>query len=51
MYGNIVVPSVVWMLSARERKRVDVTEIKCLRSICGVRRTDRGGIFFIKRWK
>ena len=46
MYESIVVPTVLygcetWCLNARERKKVDVMEMKCLRSICGVRLVDR----------
>lgn len=29
------------MLNARERQRVDVMKIKCLKNICGLKRIDR----------
>ena len=46
LYKSIVVPSLVygsesWSLSARDRSRLEVVEMKCLRSICGLRRVDR----------
>ena len=46
MYKSIVVPTVLygceaWNLNKSERKRVDVMEMKCLRSVCGVKRIDR----------
>ena len=46
MFESIVAPTVLygcetWMLNARERQRVNVMEMKCLRSICNVRRIDR----------
>ena len=46
MYQGIVVPTVLygaetWGTSVRDRKRLDVTEMNCLRSTCGVNRRDR----------
>ena len=46
MFEGIVAPAVLygsecWVLKARERKRVDVLEMKCLRTISGVRWFDR----------
>ena len=46
MYEGIMVPTVMygsecWTLNARERKQVDVIEMKCLRAIKGVRWFDR----------
>merc|ERR1712002_206763 len=46
MYKGIVEPSLLyacetWVMNVRERKKVEAVEMSCLRSICGVRRTDR----------
>ena len=46
MYQGIVVPTALygaetWGASVRDRKRLDVMEMKCLRSMCGVTRRDR----------
>ena len=46
MYESIVVPGMLygsetWAMSARDRSRLEVVEMKCLRSICGVTRMDR----------
>ena len=54
MYEGIIEPSLlygceVWSLKVRERKRMEVVEINCLRNICGLRRTDRVPNVEIKR--
>jgi Reverse transcriptase (RNA-dependent DNA polymerase). len=46
LYEGIVVPTVLygaetWGLREDERRRLDVLEMKCLRSMCGVTRLDR----------
>ena len=46
MYERIVVPTVLygaetWSLNVREKKRLNVMEMKCLRNICGVTIRDR----------
>ena len=46
MYEGIVEPSLLygceaWVMNVHERKRVEAVEMNCLRSICGLRRTDR----------
>ena len=46
MYERIVVPTVLygaetWGLNVREKRRLNVMEMKCLRSICGVTIRDR----------
>ena len=46
MFEGIMVPTVMygsecWALNAREKKKVDVIEMKCLRAISGVRWFDR----------
>src|SRR5256885_17189993 len=46
LYESIVVPTVVygcegWYLKESEKRVIEVFEMKCLRSICGVRRIDR----------
>ena len=46
MYESIVIPIVTygaetWSMSVNERKRLDVMEMKCLRSMCGVSILDR----------
>ena len=46
MYESIVVPTVMygceaWALNAKERKKLEVLEMKCLRTIAGVRWFDR----------
>ena len=46
LYESIIVPTVLyggeaWGLKKAERERLDVMEMKCLRSICGVTRLDR----------
>ena len=47
LYERIVLPTVLygaetWDFNFREKRRLDVIEIKCLRNICGV--TDRNRI-------
>ena len=46
MYESIVVPTVMygsetWSMGVKERKRLDVMEMKCLRSMCGISIRDR----------
>ena len=46
LYESIIVPTVLyggeaWGLKKAERERLDVMEMKCLRSMCGVTRLDR----------
>ena len=46
LYEGVVVPTLLygsetWSLNASERKRFEVTEMKCLRSMCGVSIRDR----------
>ena len=46
LYERVVVPTVMygsesWGLKVEEREKLDVAEMKCLRSICGVTRMDR----------
>ena len=46
MYERIVVPTVVygaeaWYLKEREKRRLNVFEMKCLRKMCGVTIRDR----------
>ena len=46
IYERTVVPTVLywtetWGLNAREKRRLNVMEMKCLRSICGVTVRDR----------
>lgn len=46
MYEAIISPVVLyasetWKLNAKERKKVDVFDMKCLRAVSGVRRVDR----------
>ena len=46
MYGSIVVPTVLygaecWAVKAAEKRRLNVFEMSCLRSMCGVTRLDR----------
>ena len=46
MYEGIVVPTALygseaWMLENKVKNRMDVTEMSCLRSMCGVTRRDR----------
>ena len=46
LYERIVVPTVMygsesWGMRVEERKRLDVAEMRCLRSMCGVTRWDR----------
>ncbi len=41
LYEGVVVPTVLygaetWNVGAAERKRLNVTEMRCLRSMCGV---------------
>ena len=46
LYERIVIPTVVygsetWSLSAKERSKIEVFEMMCLRNTCGIRRMDR----------
>ena len=46
LYERIVVPTVMygsesWGMKVEERGKLDVAEMKCLRSMCGVTRMDR----------
>ena len=46
IYESVVVPKVMygselWVLSAKERKALEVFEMKGLRSMCGIRVSDR----------
>merc|ERR1712121_55348 len=46
LYERIVVPTVMygsetWAMRAEEKNKLDVTEMNCLRSMCGVTRRDR----------
>ncbi len=46
LYEGVVVPTALngaetWNMGAAERKRLNVMEIRCLRSMCGVTRMDR----------
>ena len=46
MYNSIVIPTVMygaecWAVKAAESRRMDVFEMNCLRSMCGVTRLDR----------
>ena len=41
MVPSLVYGSESWSLSARDRSRLEVVEMKCLTSICGLRRVDR----------
>ena len=46
MYEVIVVPSMIygsetWNMSASDRARLEVVEMKCLRGICGLTRLER----------
>lgn len=46
LYEGVIVPTVLygaeaWSLNAAERKKLDVFEMKCLRSMAGVSRLDR----------
>ena len=46
LYEGVVVPTGLygaetWNLGAKERRRLNVTEIRCLRSMCGVTHMDR----------
>ena len=46
LYERIVVPTVMygleaWAMRVEERNKLDVTEMNCLRSMCGVTRMDR----------
>ena len=46
LYERVVVPTVMygsesWGLKVEEREKLDVAEMKCLRSMCGVTRMDR----------
>merc|ERR1712074_391147 len=46
LYERIVVPTVIygsesWGMKVEERGKLDVAEMKCLRSMCGVTRMDR----------
>ena len=37
----MVYGSETWSLSTRERRKIEVFEMMCLRMICGIRRVDR----------
>ena len=46
LYERVVVPTIMygsesWGMKVTERNKLDVSEMKCLRSICGVSRLDR----------
>ncbi len=46
LYEGVVAPTVLygaetWNMGAAERKRLNVMETRCLRSMCGVTRMDR----------
>ena len=46
LYESVIVPTVIyggesWGLTVKERRRLDVMEMNCLRSMCGVTRRDR----------
>ena len=46
LYERVVVPTVMygseaWGLRVKERRKLDVMEMRCLRSMCGVTRMDR----------
>ena len=46
LYERIVVPTVMygsesWSMKVEERDKLDVSEMKCLRSMCGETRMDR----------
>ena len=46
MYEGIVVPTALygseaWVLENKLKKRMDVAELSCLRSMCGMTRRDR----------
>ena len=46
LYERVVVPTVMygseaWGLRVEERRKLDVMEMRCLRSMCGVTRMDR----------
>ena len=46
LYERVVIPTVVygsetWLLSAQERRKLQVFEMMCLSNICGIRRVDR----------
>ena len=46
LYERIVVPTVMygsesWGMKVEERDKLDVAEMKCLRSMCGVTRMDK----------
>ena len=41
MIPTVVYGSETWALSARERRKIEVFEMLCLRNICGIRRVNR----------
>ena len=46
LYNSVIVPTALyaaetWAMRAADKKRLDVMEMKCLRSMCGVTRWDR----------
>ena len=46
LFERIVVPTVMhgsesWGMKVKEREKLDVAEMKCLRTMCGVKRMDR----------
>ena len=54
MYEGIIEPSLlygceVWVMKARDRKRMEAVEMNCLRNICGLRRIDRVSNVEIRR--
>jgi len=56
MYEGIVEPSLLygceaWVMNVHERRKVEAVEMRCLRSICGVRRIDRiSNVDIRRRW-
>ena len=40
MISTVVYGSEMWSLNAQERRKIEVFERMCLRSICGIRRED-----------
>ena len=47
LYEKVIVPTVMygselWGMKKDERKKLNVLEMKCLRSMCGVSRLDLG---------
>ena len=41
MISTVVYGSESWSLSAKERRKIEVFEMMCLRNVCGIRRVDR----------